>query len=62
MALSIAIALLGLLTAWSFYVRNPAVPERLKQRLSLGYRALLNKYYVDEFYGEIGRASCRERG
>jgi len=51
MALSIAIAFLGLFVAWRFYVKNPALPERLKQRFSTGYRALLNKYYVDEFYG-----------
>ncbi len=51
MALSIAIALFGLFVAFRFYVKNPALPERLKQRFSLGYRVLLNKYYVDEFYG-----------
>jgi len=50
MAFSIGIALLGLWVAWGFYVRNPARPERLKQRLSGGYKTLLNKYYVDELY------------
>jgi NADH-quinone oxidoreductase subunit L len=51
MALSIAIALLGLFIAFRFYVKNPTLPERIKQKFSFGYRALLNKYYVDEFYG-----------
>lgn len=51
MALSIAIALLGLLVAWSFYVKNPALPQRIKEKVWGGYRVLLNKYYVDEFYG-----------
>lgn len=53
MALSIAIALLGLLVAWRFYVKNPALPARLKSRLSGAYSTLLNKYYMDEIYGVI---------
>jgi NADH-quinone oxidoreductase subunit L len=51
MALSIAIGLLGLFAAWKFYLKNPALPERIKQRYSAAYKTLLNKYYVDEFYG-----------
>ena len=51
MALSIAIALVGLFVAWRFYLKNPALPERVKQRFSGAYKTVLNKYYVDEFYG-----------
>jgi NADH-quinone oxidoreductase subunit L len=51
MAVSLAIALLGITLAWNFYRRNTALPGRLGASLPGTYRTLLNKYYVDEFYG-----------
>jgi NADH-quinone oxidoreductase subunit L len=51
MAVSLAIALLGITLAWNFYRRNRELPGRLGASLPGVYRTLLNKYYVDEFYG-----------
>jgi NADH-quinone oxidoreductase subunit L len=53
MALSLGIALAGLLVARDWYLRRKEVPDRLAERLPAGYKLLLNKYYVDEAYNAI---------
>ncbi|MDZ7373667.1 MAG: NADH-quinone oxidoreductase subunit L [candidate division KSB1 bacterium] len=53
MALSVAVALAGIAVAHLFYVRDPGRPERLAKRLSVVYRVLYNKYYVDEIYDAL---------
>jgi NADH-quinone oxidoreductase subunit L len=47
---AVAIAVLGTVTAWVLYLRRPRVPAWLATHLSGAYRALVNKYYVDELY------------
>jgi len=42
--------LLGLFTAYMFYIRNPQTPARLAAALPGLYRFLLNKWYFDEIY------------
>ncbi|WP_308917528.1 NADH-quinone oxidoreductase subunit L [Jannaschia sp. LMIT008] len=42
--------LLGLGTAWLFYIRNPALPRQWAANLSPLHRFLLNKWYFDEIY------------
>jgi NADH-quinone oxidoreductase subunit L len=51
MALSVVIALVGIATAYRFYVRAPEIADRLAARWAGPHRVLLNKYYVDELYG-----------
>jgi NADH-quinone oxidoreductase subunit L len=46
----VILAVLGLLVAWWFYIRNPNAPKQLAQKLHGGYVLLLNKYFVDEIY------------
>ncbi len=41
---------LGLGLAWVFYIRNPALPDRLAATFPGAYRFLLNKWYFDELY------------
>ena len=53
MALSVLIALAGLAAAYAFYVRRPALPERLAAEPGAAQRILLNKYYVDELYDAL---------
>lgn len=53
MILSIAVAFIGLMVAFRFYVKNPAVAEKIKVRFRKSYQVVLNKYYVDEFYGKV---------
>jgi NADH-quinone oxidoreductase subunit L len=50
MALSVAIGALGIFLAYRFYVKDPAVSERLATRFAGLHRVLSNKYYVDEAY------------
>jgi len=45
--------LLGLLTAWFFYIRSPETPKRLAEDHQMLYQFLLNKWYFDELYDFI---------
>jgi NADH-quinone oxidoreductase subunit L len=45
--------LLGLVTAWFFYIRSPETPKRLAEDHGILYRFLLNKWYFDELYDFI---------
>ncbi|MEZ5561662.1 MAG: NADH-quinone oxidoreductase subunit L [Gammaproteobacteria bacterium] len=47
------IALAGAVTAWYLYLRNPALPERLRERFSGLHTLLINKYYFDEFNQKV---------
>jgi len=42
--------LIGLVTAWMFYIRDPALPGRLAALQPALYQFLLNKWYFDELY------------
>ncbi|MBC7282409.1 NADH-quinone oxidoreductase subunit L [Hoeflea sp.] len=42
--------LIGLATAWFFYIRSPETPRRLAEDHQILYRFLLNKWYFDELY------------
>jgi len=53
MLLSVAIATVGLMLARSFYLKNPALPEKLRNRFHSIYITLLNKYWVDELYDAL---------
>ncbi len=53
MALSISIAVAGILVARLFYVKRREIPVGLAERFRLTYRILYNKYYVDEIYNVI---------
>jgi NADH-quinone oxidoreductase subunit L len=50
MVFSVLIAVIGILTAYRFYVRAPEIAASLKERWSGAHRVLYNKYYVDELY------------
>jgi len=53
MAISAGAALAGLVAAYFVYVLKGGAPaRRLAERFRLAYRVLLNKYYVDSFYGQ----------
>jgi NADH-quinone oxidoreductase subunit L len=50
MALSTAVAALGLFLAWFIWLKRPVIAASLASRFPGIYRLLLNKYYVDELY------------
>jgi len=49
-ALSLAIAVGGILWARAWYIKNPEIPRRLAARFKFAHKTLLNKYYIDEGY------------
>jgi len=51
--ISVVAAGLGLLLAWLLYYRRPELPQRIADRLDGLYHAVVNKYYVDEFYAAV---------
>ena len=50
MAFSVMIALIGIATAYRFYVQTPEIATRLKERYAAAHNLLYNKYFVDEMY------------
>ena len=50
MAFSVMIALIGIVTAYRWYVQNPATAQGLKDRYAGAHSLLYNKYFVDELY------------
>jgi NADH-quinone oxidoreductase subunit L len=50
MGIPVILAIVGLLVAWWFYIKNPDAPKKLARSLHGLYILLLNKYYVDEIY------------
>jgi NADH-quinone oxidoreductase subunit L len=53
MVLSLAIAVGGGFLAWVFYERRPEMPGALAGRARGLYRAVLNKFFVDELYEKV---------
>jgi NADH-quinone oxidoreductase subunit L len=51
--LSVAVAVLGIVIAWIFYIKNTAIPSKLVARFPGIYKLLYNKYYVDEAYNAV---------
>jgi NADH:ubiquinone oxidoreductase subunit 5 (subunit L)/multisubunit Na+/H+ antiporter MnhA subunit len=49
--ISLAVAVFGMLLGALFYLWRPRLPDVWAARLGPLYRASLNKYWVDEFYG-----------
>jgi len=53
MLLSVAIAFVGFLVAYRWYVKQPGIAERVAAAAGAGYSLLLHKYYVDEIYDAL---------
>ena len=50
MAISVAIALVGIFIAYVLYIKRPDLPGILAEKRKTLYRILINKYFVDEIY------------
>jgi NADH-quinone oxidoreductase subunit L len=53
MAVSVLVALAGILLGWLLYVKRPELPEAIATRARGLYRLVYNKYFVDEAYGKV---------
>ncbi len=51
--ISVFAALSGIYLAWLLYLKRPQLPQQIARRLGGFYDAVLNKYYVDEFYATM---------
>ena len=51
--LSVAVAGVGILLAYTMYYRESEGPQRLAERWKTAYALLANKYYVDEIYDTV---------
>jgi len=53
------LALAGTATAWFLYLKRPDLPQKISDKLSWGYKLLVNKYYFDEFNENVIAAGTR---
>ncbi len=53
MVFSVLIALAGIRMAYSLYVKNPSLPDRIADRYKGAYNLLLHKYKIDEIYNYL---------
>ena len=53
MGVSVLFAFTGLILAYILYVSKPDLPEKIANSLNGFYKAVLNKYYVDEIYAKV---------
>jgi NADH-quinone oxidoreductase subunit L len=51
--ISVVVALCGFGLAWLLYYRRPELPQRIAEAMGGVYRAVFNKYYVDELYAAL---------
>jgi len=56
------LALAGVVTAWWFYLKQPAIPAFIKARSGPLYTLLDNKYYMDWFNEHVLAAGARKLG
>jgi NADH-quinone oxidoreductase subunit L len=56
------LALAGVLVAWWFYLKQPAIPAAIKARFGFLYRLLDNKYYMDWLNEQVFARAARLLG
>jgi len=56
------LVLAGFGLAWLFYIRDPRLADRAKERLQLAYAVLQRKYGFDDFYQVVFASGARRLG
>lgn len=56
------LAMAGLISAGYFYLKRPDIPAMIKDKMSLIYNILDNKYGFDDFYGSFFAGGARRLG
>ncbi|MEO5700234.1 MAG: NADH-quinone oxidoreductase subunit L [Casimicrobiaceae bacterium] len=56
------LALAGIASAWYLYLRNPALPAKIRDRAGMLYTVLDNKYYFDRFNDWFFAGGARRLG
>ncbi len=62
MAVSVGIAVFGIFLAWVMYVKNPALPARFVASFPGLWKAVFNKWYIDELYDAVFVNNCKRIG
>ncbi|MCD6580188.1 MAG: NADH-quinone oxidoreductase subunit L [Desulfuromusa sp.] len=62
MAVSVAIAIVGIFIAWIMYIRNPELPGKFVARFEGAHRVIFNKWYIDELYDFVFVNPCKKIG
>lgn len=62
MAVSVGIAFFGIFVAWTMYIKNPELPAKFTTRFAPLYKAVLNKWYIDELYDFVFVNPCKKIG
>jgi len=58
----LGLAAAGVMLAWYLYLKQPQLPERLRQRAGWLYTLLVNKYYFDAFNERVIAGGSRALG
>jgi len=53
MTISALVAIGGMVVAWFFYLKNPAVPQNMARSMRGMFKLLVNKYWIDELYDVV---------
>jgi NADH-quinone oxidoreductase subunit L len=62
MAVSVAVAVVGIFVAWVMYIKNPELPGKFVARFEGMHRIIFNKWYVDELYDAVFVTPCKKIG
>ncbi|MCF6238592.1 MAG: NADH-quinone oxidoreductase subunit L [Candidatus Marinimicrobia bacterium] len=62
MAISVAIATVGIFIAWVMYIKNPELPAKFVARFSRAHKVVFNKWYIDELYDFLFVSPCKRLG
>lgn len=62
MAVSVAIAIVGIFIAWIMYIKNPELPGKFVARFEGVHRVIFNKWYIDELYDFLFVNPCKKIG
>ncbi|MCW8892489.1 MAG: NADH-quinone oxidoreductase subunit L, partial [Deltaproteobacteria bacterium] len=62
MAISVAIAIVGIFIAWVMYVKDPELPAKFVGRFTAAHRVIFNKWYIDELYDFVFVNPCKKIG
>ena len=62
MAVSVAVAVVGIFVAWVMYIKNPELPGKFVARFEGMHRIIFNKWYIDELYDFVFVNPCKKIG
>jgi len=63
MVVSVSVGLLGIFTAYVFYIKKEGAPaEWLSVKFKTAYKIIYNKYFIDEFYNGVIVAGVMKLG